>query len=78
MTDFPTIADHVGNTPLVRLQRLAGQTSNTLLVKLEGKLSAAETAARELSARLDAHTERCEKCRKWRENRVVSEAVKKN
>lgn len=36
MTDFPTIADYVGNTPLVRLQRLAGQTSNTLLVKLEG------------------------------------------
>jgi cysteine synthase B len=33
---FPTIADCVGNTPLVRLQRLPGQTSNTLLVKLEG------------------------------------------
>jgi len=37
-----------------------------LLVKLEGKLSAAEIAARELSVRLDAHTERCEK---WREAR---------
>ncbi len=34
--DFPTIADFIGNTPLVRLQRLPGQTSNTLLVKLEG------------------------------------------
>jgi cysteine synthase B len=33
---FPTIADYVGNTPLVRLQRLPGETSNTLLVKLEG------------------------------------------
>ncbi|MGG2397349.1 cysteine synthase CysM [Pseudomonas sp. SH1-B] len=33
---FPTIADCIGNTPLVRLQRLAGETSNTLLVKLEG------------------------------------------
>lgn len=33
---YPTIADFVGNTPLVRLQRLPGQTSNTLLVKLEG------------------------------------------
>lgn len=33
---FPTIADCVGNTPLVRLQRLPGATSNTLLVKLEG------------------------------------------
>ncbi len=35
-TDFPTIADFVGNTPLVRLQRLPGDTSNTILVKLEG------------------------------------------
>lgn len=35
-TPYPTIADVIGNTPLVRLQRLAGDTSNTLLVKLEG------------------------------------------
>jgi len=33
---YLTIADCVGNTPLVRLQRLPGQTSNTLLLKLEG------------------------------------------
>ncbi|VVQ19822.1 Cysteine synthase B [Pseudomonas fluorescens] len=33
---YPTIADCVGNTPLVRLQRLPGATSNTLLLKLEG------------------------------------------
>jgi cysteine synthase B len=33
---FPTIEDFVGNTPLVRLQRLPGDTSNTILVKLEG------------------------------------------
>ncbi|MBD9414279.1 cysteine synthase CysM [Pseudomonas sp. PDM16] len=33
---YPTIADCIGNTPLVRLQRLPGNTSNTLLVKLEG------------------------------------------
>jgi cysteine synthase B len=33
---YPTIADCVGNTPLVRLQRLPGDTSNTILVKLEG------------------------------------------
>ena len=33
---FPTIADCIGNTPLVRLQRLGGDTGNTLLVKLEG------------------------------------------
>ena len=34
--DFPTIEAFVGNTPLVRLQRLQGHSSNTLLVKLEG------------------------------------------
>ncbi|UAW97707.1 cysteine synthase CysM [Halopseudomonas nanhaiensis] len=34
--DYPTIADCIGNTPLVRLQRLPGETSNTILVKLEG------------------------------------------
>ncbi len=34
--NYPTIADCIGNTPLVRLQRLPGGTSNTLLVKLEG------------------------------------------
>jgi S-sulfo-L-cysteine synthase (O-acetyl-L-serine-dependent) len=34
--DFPTIDAFVGNTPLVRLQRLPGNTSNQLLVKLEG------------------------------------------
>lgn len=35
-THYPTIADVIGNTPLVRLQRLVGNTSNTILVKLEG------------------------------------------
>ncbi|MEY4642847.1 MAG: hypothetical protein RLZZ227_2841 [Pseudomonadota bacterium] len=35
-TGFPTIESTVGNTPLVRLQRLPGKTSNTILVKLEG------------------------------------------
>src|SRR5690606_28010567 len=34
--DFPTIDAFVGNTPLVRLQRLPGVTSNNVLVKLEG------------------------------------------
>jgi cysteine synthase B len=34
--NFPTIESFVGNTPLVRLQRLPGNTSNTILVKLEG------------------------------------------
>lgn len=33
---YPTIEECVGNTPLVRLQRLPGSSTNTLLVKLEG------------------------------------------
>lgn len=33
---YPTIEDHVGNTPLVRLQRLLKPGSNTILLKLEG------------------------------------------
>lgn len=36
MKQYPTIASFVGNTPLVRLQRLPGDTSNIILVKLEG------------------------------------------
>ncbi len=31
-----TLEDYVGNTPLVRLQRLLQESSNTILVKLEG------------------------------------------
>jgi S-sulfo-L-cysteine synthase (O-acetyl-L-serine-dependent) len=31
-----TLEDFVGNTPLVRLQRLPGETSNLILAKLEG------------------------------------------
>jgi len=34
--EYPTIAECIGNTPMVRLQRLPGTTSNTILVKLEG------------------------------------------
>ncbi len=34
--EFPTIEQFVGNTPLVRLQRLCGESSNHILVKLEG------------------------------------------
>lgn len=36
MKQYPTIEAFIGNTPLVRLQRLPGNTSNTVLVKLEG------------------------------------------
>jgi len=33
---YHTIESQIGNTPLVRLQRLPGDTSNTILAKLEG------------------------------------------
>jgi cysteine synthase B len=36
MPKYPTIEACIGNTPLVRLQRLPGATSNTILAKLEG------------------------------------------
>ena len=36
MAMYKTIEDSVGNTPLVRLKRIPGNTSNVLLAKLEG------------------------------------------
>jgi len=33
---WPTVADLIGNTPLVRLQRITAGRNNTLLAKLEG------------------------------------------
>ena len=33
---YESIASQIGNTPLVKLQRLPGETSNTILAKLEG------------------------------------------
>ena len=33
---YPTIEQFIGHTPLIRLQRVCGDTSNTILVKLEG------------------------------------------
>ena len=36
MKNISTIEKHIGNTPLVRLQRLPGNTSNIVLGKLEG------------------------------------------
>jgi cysteine synthase B len=36
MMNYKTLDDVVGGTPLVRLKRLPGRTSNTILAKLEG------------------------------------------
>lgn len=36
LTAYRTLDDFVGNTPLVRVKRIAGDTANVLLAKLEG------------------------------------------
>lgn len=54
---YPTIADFVGNTPLVKLQRLPGATSNNLLVKLEGNNPAGSVKDRPALSMIE-HAER--------------------
>ena len=54
---YPTIADFIGNTPLVRLQRLLGDTSNTLLCKLEGNNPAGSVKDRPALSMIE-HAER--------------------
>jgi len=60
--NYPTIESFVGNTPLVRLQRLPGATTNTILAKLEGNNPAgsvkdrpALSMIRQAEARGDIH-----------------------
>jgi S-sulfo-L-cysteine synthase (O-acetyl-L-serine-dependent) len=57
---FPTIEDTVGNTPLVRLQRLPGETSNTVLVKLEGNNPAGSVKDRPVLSMINKAEERGE------------------
>jgi cysteine synthase B len=47
---YPTLESAIGNTPLVRLQRLPGDTGNTLLVKLEGNNPAGSVKDRPASS----------------------------
>jgi len=35
--EYPTLESLIGNTPLIRLQRIGADTGNTMLVKLEGQ-----------------------------------------
>lgn len=59
---FSTIEQFVGNTPLVRLQRLPGNTGNLLLVKLEGNNPAGSVKDRpalSMIARAEARGEIC-------------------
>ena len=55
--EYPTIAQCIGNTPLVRLQRLPGRTSNTILVKLEGNNPAGSVKDRPALSMIE-HAER--------------------
>jgi cysteine synthase B len=50
---YKTIEDCVGNTPLVRLKRMPGVTSNTVLVKLEGNNPAGSVKDRPARAMIE-------------------------
>jgi cysteine synthase B len=54
MSTYKTIEDTVGNTPLVRLKRMPGATSNTILVKLEGNNPAGSVKDRPALSMIDA------------------------
>lgn len=58
MKHYPTIESCVGNTPLVRLQRLPGDTSNTILVKLEGNNPAGSVKDRPVMSMIKRAEER--------------------
>ena len=36
LNQYPSIESQIGNTPMVRLQRMGGSSTNTILLKLEG------------------------------------------
>lgn len=54
------LQEFIGNTPLVKLQRLAGDTSNTLLVKLEGNNPAGSVKDRPALSMIQGAEERGE------------------
>jgi S-sulfo-L-cysteine synthase (O-acetyl-L-serine-dependent) len=57
---YKSIEDCVGNTPLVRLKRMPGETSNTVLVKLEGNNPAGSVKDRAALSMIDHAQERGE------------------
>lgn len=57
MIQYKTIEQFIGRTPLVKLQRLAGDSSNTVLVKLEGNNPAGSVKDRAAYSMI-AHAER--------------------
>lgn len=57
---YKTLADYVGNTPLVRLQKLNPNPSNTILLKLEGNNPAGSVKDRPALNMIQAAEERGE------------------
>lgn len=57
---YPTLADSIGNTPLVQLTRLPGIGSNVLLAKLEGNNPAGSVKDRPAYSMIRRATERGE------------------
>lgn len=57
---YPTIEDFVGKTPLVRLQRMADNTTNTILAKLEGNNPAGSVKDRPALSMIDLAEQRGE------------------
>lgn len=57
---YPSLADFIGNTPLVRLSRLPGIGSNTLLAKLEGNNPAGSVKDRPAHSMIRRAQERSE------------------
>lgn len=56
-SEFPTIEEYVGRTPLVRLQRLRrGSSSNLILAKLEGNNPAGSVKDRPALSMIQART----------------------
>jgi len=60
VSSYPTIENFVGNTPLVRLQRLPGATTNQILVKLEGNNPAGSVKDRPALSMINRAEERGE------------------
>ena len=60
MSSYPTVESFVGNTPLVRLQRLPGETTNQILVKLEGNNPAGSVKDRAALSMINGAEERGE------------------
>jgi len=50
---YPTLADTIGRTPLIRLQRLPGDTTNVVLGKLEGNNPAGSVKDRPALSMID-------------------------